>query len=297
MLTVKQFRAISLVVMLLAVVLSIGSVSMARFAKVTLSSSQLGVELSMLVGAFHACFETDVLGPGSLVSVCGSIDKNCQVTIQGRTIPQPDVPGTDLPSWYRDDCSKFNTFRGILVTAILLVSISLIVAIVYLIVNSRTSPKWALGLEITYIVLAALASIFFVGSLIALDQTISNVPTVGLVDEDGNSLSFKAEKYTSFVLAAVAVAFALIAIIVWVVARFFGKPATATGLEEMPLNEGNSPSGSYVPPPLPGQPQPLFNYGAPPPQPNYQYGNNTTAPPTNYGFGYQPPPPQPGFGQ
>ena len=289
MLTVKQFRGISLVVMLLAVLLAIGSVSMARFAKITLSSSSLGVEYRATIGAFHACIEMDV---PFTISACGAVSKDCQVTIAGQTIPEPDVPGGELPGWYKDDCSRFNLFRGMHVTATLLVSLSLIVGAVYLVMSPLTSPKWSFGLEITYIVFAAIAAILYIISLIAMDNTISAVPTVALTDYEGNSVLFKAEKYTSFALEGAAVGFLLVSLVLWVAARFVGKQPAASTLEGMPLNDGSSPNGSYSPPALPGQPQQFFNYGAPAPQPNYQYGANPNAPPTNYGFGYQPPPPQ-----
>ena len=294
MLTVKQFRGISLAVMLLAVLLAIGSVSMARFAKATfrLSSGSQGVEYSITVGAFHACVDFDI---GAAFSACGSIDKDCTVTILGQQIPPTNPP---LPSWYNDECTKFNAFRGILVTAILLACFATIAGVVYLVVNPPTSPKWSLGLEIAFIVMTALASIMFIGSLIAVDQTISGLPSVGYADDQGNALGVKTEKYTSFALEGAAVAFALIALVLWVVARFVGRKPAATSLEGMALTGDSSPTSGYAQL-APGQPQPLFNYGAPPPQPNYQYGNqpqyggNPNMPPqTNYGFGYQPPPPQ-----
>ena len=198
MVTVKQFRGISLAVLVLAVVLAIGSVSMARFAKATFNSNQLVSELRMTVGAFHVCIEADnVANVAFTASICGTIDKDCTTTILGYKLPPTTIGGggqSELPDWYKEDCTKFNTFRGILVAAILLVCLSLIVATAYLIVNPVTSAKWSLGLEITYIAMVALAAIFFVVSLIAVDQTISGIPSVGFTDDQGNNLSFNVEE-------------------------------------------------------------------------------------------------------
>ena len=283
MLTVKQFRAISLAVMVLAVILAIGSLVMTRFAKASLSSSQVGTEFSFNIGAFHACLDFEQQG----ISFCSTIDKNCVVTLLGTDLPA--APSL-LPDWYKNGCTKFNVFRGMHVAATLLLCISVILAIVYVIVNPFNFPKTSLGMDISYCVAAAVGSIFYIICLISADQSINDIPTLVSADR---SASFKVEKSTSFALTGTAVAFSLVALIVWIVARFVGRKAEPTGLEGMPLNDGSSPSSSgYVPPPLPGQPQQYFNYGAPAPQPNYQYGNAPNAPNTNYGFGYQPPPPQ-----
>ena len=286
MLTVRQFRVIALSTMLLAVVLAIGSLSMARFALITFSAPSVGEEIKLQVGAFHACVEYEVLG---LQSLCGTIDKDCITSFNG-----PRAQASDAASWYKDGCSKFNVFRGMHVTATLFISISLIVGLIHLLVNPITSPKLWLAMDITFCALAGLAGIFYIVSLITADQIIGGIPNYAGTDNEGNTLSLKVERWTSFGLEGASVAFALVAVIMWIVARFVGKQQTATGPEGLPLNDGSNSPSSYVPPALPGQPQPLFNYGAPPPQPNYQqYGNNPNAPPnTNYGFGWQPPPPQ-----
>ena len=209
------------------------------------------------------------------------------------------------PDWWEDECRKFNAFRGVLVTAILLTCTATLLAAIYLCVNPHTSRKWSLGLEVSTIVLTALAAVMFIGSLIAVDQTISGIPSIVGRDEQGNQLSFMVSKYTSFSLEGAAVAFALVGLIGWVAARFVGRKSDAPTLEGMPMLSGDNSPTAYAQL-APGQPQPLFNYGAPPPQANYQYGAQPAAnyqygnqpsvpgmppPNTNYGFGYQPPPP------
>ena len=285
MLTVKQFRTISLVIMILAVVMAIASLSMARFAKISITESNASLSGSINIGAFHMCF--DVLG--GLVEFCGNIDKDCLVELnllgQKQTFP---VDSADLrPNFYKDGCDKFNIFRGMHVTATLFLCIASLIGGIYLCVNPLTSPKWSLGMDITYSALSGIAFVLYIISLISANQSIGDLPDT---PSDG---SISVDKWHSFWLTAAAIAFSMLALILWVVARFVSKPATVTGLEGMPLVDGN---GSYVPPAAPGQQQ-YFNYGAPAPQPNYQqYGGQQQqyggAPTAGYGYGYQPPPPQ-----
>ena len=303
MLTVKQFRAIAVAVLLLAALLSIGAVSMSRFAKASLDGGRsVGIEVSLTVGAFHACVEFDL---NALVSACGTIGSDCSITIIGQTYPT----AYERPDWWEEECRKFNAFRGVLVTAILLTCLATLLAGIYLCVNPLTSRKWALGLEISTIVMTALAAVMFIGSLIAVDQTISGIPSIVGRDNQGNQVSFKVERYTSFNLEGAAVAFALVGLIGWVVARFVGRKTDAPTLEGMPMLSGDNSPTAYAQL-APGQPQPLFNYGAPP-QANYQYGAQPQfgtpqqygsqpsvpgMPPQQqaygYGYGYNQPPQQ-----
>ena len=262
MLTVKQFRGISVVVVVLAVILAIASLSMARFMEGTNSSSA-----TLKVGAFHMCI--DGSGGGLPIELCSTIDKDCSADFN---ILGQQVPFTRLA----DGCDKFNLFRGMHVTATLFICIAAILGGIYLCVNPLASPKLSLGMDITYCVLTGVASVFYVISLITCSQAMDKL-------QDNYSNGTSIDKWQSFWLTAAAIGFSMLALIIWLVGRFMGKPSSATGLENMPLTDGN---GSYVPPAAPGQQQ-YFNYGAPAPQPNYQqYGGAPTA---NYGYGYQPP--------
>ena len=275
MVTVKQFRTISLVVLLLAVILAIASLSVVRFAELSAPAAPV-----TKIGAFHGCVDLGGGTPiGGLLEFCGSIDRNCTLNTNLPFLGSLPV-GTVV-----NDCDKFNLFRGMHVSGTLFICLAFVFGAIYLCTNPLASPKYALGMDITYCFFGVAASAFYVVSLVTANQVFSDTADW----YSSRTSKFSADKGASFYLTGAADAFTAIAVFVWLCGRCGTKPSTGTGVEGMPLMNSN---GSYVPPTIGGQQQQYFNYGAPPPQPNYQqYGGQQQqyggAPTAGYGYGYQ----------